>query len=49
MQKSLGMLLLVVGACCVASAAVPEIDPASGGSAVALVTGALLLIRSRKK
>jgi hypothetical protein len=49
MQKTLGMLLLLVGAsvCCMAS--VPEIDPASGGSALALVAGALLIIRSRKR
>jgi hypothetical protein len=49
MQKTLGMLLVIAGTCCVASAAVPEIDPATGGSALALVTGALLILRSRKK
>jgi hypothetical protein len=50
MRKTLGMLLLIVGAsaCCWASP-VPEIDPASGGSAIALVAGALLVIRSRRK
>ena len=50
MQKTLGMLLLMVGiaGCCMA-APVPEIDPATGGSAIALVAGALLVIRGRKK
>jgi hypothetical protein len=44
------MLFLFVGAsvCCMAFA-VPEVDPATGGSAIALVTGALLIARSRKK
>jgi len=49
MQKTLGMLLLMLGASLCASAAVPEIDPATGGSALALVAGALLVIRGRKK
>jgi len=50
MKKTLGMLLLLVGASTCAMATVsPEIDPASAGSAVALVSGAILIIRSRKK
>jgi hypothetical protein len=50
MQKTLGMLLLLVGASVCCSAFItPEIDPASGGSALALVAGALLIIRSRRK
>lgn len=49
MQKIAGMLLLIAGVCCVASATVPEIDPASGGSALALIAGAMLVIRSRRK
>ncbi|MDR3699012.1 MAG: hypothetical protein P4L56_05210 [Candidatus Sulfopaludibacter sp.] len=51
MQKTLGMLLLIVAvsACCWAVPATPEIDPAAGGSAIALVAGALLVIRSRKR
>jgi len=49
MQKTLGMLLLMVGAAVCCTAAVPEIDPATGGSAIALVAGALLVIRGRKK
>ena len=53
MQKTLGMLLLLAGmsAFCFAQngAPAPEVDPASAGSALALVTGALLVIRGRKK
>jgi hypothetical protein len=50
MQKTLGILLLMVGVagCCMA-VSVPEIDPATGGSAIALVAGALLVIRGRRK
>lgn len=51
MQKTLGMLLLMaaVSASCWAAPSAPEIDPASAGSAIALVAGALLVIRGRKK
>lgn len=52
MQKTLGMLLLMaaVSAVCFAQTApAPEVDPASAGSALALVAGALLVIRSRKR
>ncbi len=51
MQKTLGTLLLLLGvsACCFAQLQTPEIDPSMGGSAIALVAGALLVIRSRKK
>jgi hypothetical protein len=50
MQKTLGILLLMVGASAFCWGAVaPEIDPATGGSAIALVAGALLVIRGRKK
>ncbi len=49
-MKTLGMMLLMVGVSAACFGAVtPEIDPASGGSALALVAGALLVIRSRKK
>ena len=46
----LGVMLMVCGASTVAMAsiAVPEIDPASAGSAIALVSGMLLLARSRR-
>lgn len=51
MQKTLGMLLLMAGvsAFCFAQRQAPEVDPASAGSALALVTGTLLVIRGRKK
>ena len=52
MQKTLGTLLLILGvsACCFAQVQqTPEIDPSMGGSAIALVAGVLLVIRSRKK
>jgi len=51
MKKTLGMLLLFVGASSAALAysSVPEIDPATGGSVIALITGALLIVRSRRK
>jgi len=44
------MALLFIGACGIASATpVPEIDPGSAGSALALLTGALLIVRARRK
>jgi hypothetical protein len=51
MQKVIGVMLLVIGASASAFAvsAVPEIGVGSAGSAVALVSGALLVIRGRKK
>lgn len=51
MMKALGMVLLLVGVSTFASAitAVPEIDPGSAGSALALLSGALLVIRGRRK
>ena len=53
MQKAqivLGILLLVAGASTVAMAsAVPEIPVGSAGSAIALVSGMLLLIRGRRR
>ena len=51
-MKVLGMLLLVIGMSGAAMAAptgVPEIDPSSGVSALALLSGALLVIRGRKR
>jgi hypothetical protein len=50
MTKTLAIFLLMVGAsvCLCAAPATPEIDPATGGSALALVAGALLVIRGRK-
>jgi hypothetical protein len=44
--------ILIVGLAAVAAAAVvaaPEINPASGVNAIALLSGALLVIRSRRR
>lgn len=49
MQKTIAMMLLFVGVSGAAMASVPEIDPGSGISALALLSGALLMMRSRKK
>jgi hypothetical protein len=52
MRKLAAIALLTIGSGIVLSAAVvvaPEIDPASGGSALALLTSALLLIRGRRR
>jgi hypothetical protein len=52
--KIVGMVLLLIGvsllasAECIGPAAVPEIDPSSGGSALALLSGALLVLRGRR-
>lgn len=48
--KSLGIGLLLVGVSsfCFATA-VPEIDGASAGNALALLAGAMLVIRGRKR
>jgi hypothetical protein len=49
-MKTVGMMLLVVGMSGAALAApVPEIDPGSGISALTLLSGALLVIRSYRK
>lgn len=51
MQKVLGFVLLVIGVSVTAAAGtppVPEVNPASAGSAVALVSGALLIYRGRR-
>lgn len=50
-MKLLGMALLLVGVSGAAFAypGSPEIDPGAAGSALALFSGALLLIRSRRK
>jgi hypothetical protein len=51
MTKFAAFALLLTGTAGIAGAtiATPEIDPATGGSALALLTGALLVIRSRRK
>ncbi len=49
--KVAGLALLTIGMVSVSSATyvTPEIDPATGASALALLSGALLIIRSRKR
>jgi hypothetical protein len=51
MTKLAAFALLLIGTAGIAGAvpAAPEIDPASGMSALALLSGALLVIRSRRK
>jgi hypothetical protein len=49
MHKLIAVALLLVGASVVAMAEVPEIDPASGGNALALIAGSLVILRSRRK
>jgi len=50
-KKTIGLILLVMGVAGIASAipSTPEIDPGSGVSALALLSGALLVFRSRRK
>ncbi len=50
-MKAFGMTLLLVGMAGILAAdrvAAPEIDPGSAGSAIALLSGALLVLRSRR-
>jgi len=49
--KVAGFTLLALGVAvvCPAPPGVPEIDPAAGVNAVALLSGMLLIIRARKK
>jgi hypothetical protein len=50
MMKVAGMVLLgigVAGSCLAVTT--PEIDPSTGANAVALVAGALLVIRGRRR
>ena len=50
MTRILGALLLLIGSSAVALAsAVPEIDVNSGVSAIALLSGGLLILRARRK
>lgn len=51
-QKALGILLLVAGSTSVAIAinvSVPEVAPGTAGSALALVSGIVLMVRGRRK
>jgi len=49
LTKLAGMILVGIGAAGVLSATVPEIDPSTAGNALALVAGALLIVRSRRR
>jgi len=52
MQKVLGMVLLIVGvssALMAGTITVPEIDASTGASAVAILAGGILVLRSRRK
>jgi len=50
MQKVLGIMLLIAGASQFATAsAVPEIGVGSAGSAIALISGAMLVIRGHRR
>lgn len=49
-MKIVGLIMLTIGAASVSMAAtVPEINPGSGVSALALLSGALLVVRGRRK
>ena len=52
-MKSVGLVILLIGAAGsampAAATSVPEIDSASAAGALALLTGALLVIRARRK
>jgi hypothetical protein len=49
MLKLIALVLFIAGSSAVAMASVPEIDPASGSSALALIAGGLLILRSQRK
>ncbi len=50
MKKAIGFALLLIGASGLAMATpVPEIDAGSAGSALTLLAGAVLIIRTRRK
>jgi hypothetical protein len=50
LMKVTGIGLLVIGLASVCSAVtIPEIDPASGVNALAMLAGALLIIRGRRR
>jgi hypothetical protein len=50
-QRILGVLLLISGSASIAMAvtATPEIAPGTAGSAIALVSGIVLMVRGRRK
>ncbi len=48
-MKLLGCVLLLIGMGSAAFGTVPEISPASAGSAIALISGAVLVMRGRRR
>ncbi len=51
-MKAIGFMLLLLGASAIAGASVdaaPEIDANSAGSALALLSGSLLILKSRRR
>jgi hypothetical protein len=48
-MKLLGSMLILIGMGSMAFATVPEVNPASAGSAIALISGAVLVLRGRRK
>lgn len=48
-KPNLILLILIAGTAAAAPAPVPEIDPAFGSSALALISGAVLVLRSVHK
>jgi hypothetical protein len=49
MIKIAGFALMFAALSTALTASVPEIDPATGGSTLALIAGSLLVIRGRRK
>ncbi|HXM45537.1 MAG TPA: hypothetical protein VN924_30150 [Bryobacteraceae bacterium] len=50
MQKLIAVVLLIVGSsAAVMAVPAPEIDPASGANALALIAGGLVILRSCRK
>ncbi len=49
MVKPIAVILLVIGSVAVAAGAVPEVDPASGGNALALIAAGLMILRARRR
>jgi hypothetical protein len=51
MQRFIALMLLVIGSSAVALAIqeAPEIDPASGANALALIAGSLVVLRSCRR
>ena len=49
MNKLVAVGLFIIGLQTFALAAAPEIDPSSAGSAIALLAGAIVVIRGRRR